>query len=330
MQTSILNRPTRVPNLRTPTHQAIRIERFGTPDVIRLQEIDQPVPGPGQVLVRVKAAGVGPWDALIRAGHSALVKDRDLPLTLGSDIAGVVEFVGPEARGFAVGTEIFGVTNAQFIGGYAQFAVASAEMIAIKPRTMSFQDAASVPVVAVTAWQMLFAHAKLKRGQTVLVLGAAGNVGAYAVQLARSLGVRVIATGAPDEVSRLCLLGADEVVDFRQGTLRMTPGSVDAVIDTVGGSLQAQAVGLLRPGGKFVSAVSQVAADVPRPDGVLCTFFYVDVTTQCLSDLSALIDAGMLQPCVGAVLPLSDARVAHEMLDGLRPRPRGKIVLSVS
>ena len=182
----------------TPS-KACRVHRFGPPDVITLEDFPPPAPGAGEVLVRVKAAGVGPWDAWIRAGKSAL--PQPLPLTLGSDLAGVVEAVGPGVANVAPGDAVFGVTNPHFIGSYADYALAAAGMIAKKPAALGDVDAASVPVVAVTAWQALFDQAQVMRGQTVLVHGGAGNVGAYVVQLAHRAGLRVIATAGETDLA---------------------------------------------------------------------------------------------------------------------------------
>ena len=160
--------------------------------------------------MRVKAAGVGPWDAWIRAGKSAL--PQPLPLTLGSDLSGVVVRVGPDVTGFQPGDEIYGVTNPRFIGAYADYAIASAAMIARKPGSLTHVDAASVPVIAVTAWQALFEHAGLVRGQSVLIHGSAGSVGAFTVQLAHQAGLRVIATCGQGDVAYVRALGADEIL----------------------------------------------------------------------------------------------------------------------
>ncbi len=171
--------------------KAARIHRFGGPEVIEIDDLVRPTPESDQVLVRVAAAGVGPWDALIRE-HKSVV-NAPLPLTLGSDFSGLVESVGRDVHHFGPGDAVFGATNPQFIGAYAEYALASAKMIAKKPASLSFDEAASTPVVAVTAWQMLFDYAKAQPGQSVLIHGAAGNVGAYAVQLAHQAGLRVFA-----------------------------------------------------------------------------------------------------------------------------------------
>ena len=178
--------------------QAARIHSFGPPDVIVVEDIARPVPATGEVLVRVAACGVAPWDALIRQGKSKVSPPP--PLTLGSDFAGVVEAVGPGVSQFKSGDEVYGVTNPQFVGANAEYAIASPDMIAPKPLRLSSLEAASLPVVAVTAWQMLFEHARPEVGQTVLILGAAGNVGAFAVQFAANAGFHVVAVVGTKDV----------------------------------------------------------------------------------------------------------------------------------
>src|SRR5689334_18114400 len=191
--------------------QAARIHRFGPPDVIVVEDIPRPVPATGEVLVRVAASGVAPWDALIREGKSKVSPQP--PLTLGSDLAGVVEAIGPGVSEFSNGDDVYGVTNGQFVGANAEYAVASASMIGRKPSRLSHLEAASLPVVAVTAWQMLFEHARPQAGQTVLILGAAGNVGAFAVQFAANAGFHVVAVVGTKDVDYARSLGAADVID---------------------------------------------------------------------------------------------------------------------
>src|SRR5262245_36363052 len=155
---------------------AWRIHEFGPPSVMRFEEVPQPKPGPGEVLVRVEAAGVGPWDSLIRTGKSA--EPLPLPLTLGSDLSGDIAAVGPDVADRGVGDPVYGITNSHFVGAYAEYAVASAAMVSTKPASLTYIEAASVPVVAVTAWQGLLDLGELKPGQTLLIHGGAGSVGA--------------------------------------------------------------------------------------------------------------------------------------------------------
>ena len=307
--------------------KASRIHRFGPPDVIELEEVPRPEPGENEVLVRVAAAGVGPWDSWIRAGKSVL--EQPLPLTLGSDLSGTVVAGGTGVKDLPEGTQVYGVTNPRFVGAYAQYAVANAGMLATKPRRLSHEEAASIPVVAVTALQMLFDHAHLRAGQRVLIHGAGGTVGAFAVQLAVRAGAHVIGTDAAQGAVFAKSLGAQQVIDIAGADFTRLVAPVDIVIDTVGGQVQTRSFSVLMSGGILVSSVSQPNAEEASASGVRARFILVDVTSASLARIAELVDAGDLSPRLGPVLPLSEARQAHEMLDGLRPRAPGKIVLSV-
>jgi NADPH:quinone reductase-like Zn-dependent oxidoreductase len=306
---------------------AWRVHEFGPPGVMRFERVQLPSPGPGEVLVKVAAVGVGPWDAWIRAGKSAL--PQPLPLTPGSDLSGEIVTVGPEVADLHEGDQIYGVTNTRFTGAYAEYALASAAMVSSKPTSLTCNEAASVPVIAVTAWQALFDQAQLKAGQTVLIHGAAGNVGAYAVQLASRAGLRTIATAGTNDIAFVHDLGANTVIDYRTQRFEDAAKDADAVIDLVGGETQERSFQAVRRGGKLISAVSHPDQALAQSRGVEAAFFLVDVTSQCLAKIAGLVDGGELKTRVGAVLPLADARGAHEMLEGLRPQPKGKIVLTV-
>jgi NADPH:quinone reductase-like Zn-dependent oxidoreductase len=248
----------------------------------------------------------------------------------GTDIAGVLETSGSATSGLKPGDAIFGATNGSFTGGYAQYAVASLASIARKPASLSFVEAASVPVVAVTAWQMLFDQADVAEGQTVLVQGASGNVGAYAVQLARRAGARVIAVAAQSDAAYLQDLGAAQVIDFQTKRFEDEVSHVDAVIDTVGGEVQERSFAVLKPNGMLVSSVSAPDPSLAKRFGVRVAFFIVSVPSPQLKRIARLIDEGTLKTDVGVVLGLVDARKAHEMLAGKLPHPRGKIVLDTT
>jgi NADPH:quinone reductase-like Zn-dependent oxidoreductase len=306
--------------------KAARVLRFGPPNVITHEDMPQPQPAAGQLLVRVKAAGVGHWDALIREGK---VRLQPLPLILGSELAGTVAAIGADVSGFNLGDEVYGATNEQFSGAYAEYALASARRIAPKPKTLSFIEAASAPIVTVTAWQMLFEYAHVTAGQTVLIHGAAGNVGAYAVQLAKQAGVHVVATAGSADLDYVRGLGAETVVDYKTERFEESLTGVDVVLDTVGGDTQQQSLRVLRPGGILVSVVSPVPEATQTRYGVRAAYFYVDVMTARLNTITELFDSAKLVTDVGTVLPLEDARLAHEMLGGA-PHKRGKIVLSIA
>jgi NADPH:quinone reductase-like Zn-dependent oxidoreductase len=304
--------------------KAVRIDRFGGPEVVVVQDVPVPEPGAGEVLVRVAAAGVAPWDAIIRDGKSKV--SGPPPLTLGSDLAGAVERVGAGVTDLRAGDVVFGVTNPQFVGAHAEYAVCKAGMLAPKPRGLSALEAASAPVIAVTAYQMLFEHAKTARGRRVLITGAAGNVGAYAVQMALSAGVGVIAVARGRDEPMLRGLGVETVVasdgpDFERGLPQ-----VDAILDLVGGTTLERCMGALTSGGKLVTVVTP--PPVPKRRDVETAFFYAEVTTARLRTIADMFDRGTITARVGSVLPLAEARRAHEMLAGAPHRP-GKIMLEL-
>jgi NADPH:quinone reductase-like Zn-dependent oxidoreductase len=310
-----------------PSMKAWRVHEFGPPEKMIFETVPRPLPAAGEVLVKVHAAGVGPWDASIRTGKSAL--PQPLPLTLGSDLAGEVATLGSGVSDIAVGDQVFGVTNTQFLGAYAEYALASAAMLAKKPSSLSYIEAASVPVVAVTAWQGLFDYARLEAGQMVVIHGAAGNVGAFAVQLARRARLRSVVTASTKDIDYVRGLGADKVVDYHTQRFEDQVRDADAVLDLVGGETQTRSFQILRRGGKLISTVSKPDQDRAKQHGVSAAFFLVDVTTDRLRKIAALIDRGELKTRIGAILPLADAREAHMILDGRRAQPQGKIILSV-
>jgi NADPH:quinone reductase-like Zn-dependent oxidoreductase len=300
--------------------KAARIHSFGPPDVVVVEDVPTPSPGPGEVLVRVMAAGVAAWDAIIREGKSKVSPQP--PLTLGSDLSGVVEQVGPGVTDFAPTDEVYGVTNPQFCGAQAEFAVAMAGMIARKPQSLNYVEAASAPVIAVTAWQMLLQYGQATRGQTVMVVGAAGNVGAYAVQMAVDAGIHVVAIAHLADQDLLHSLGVKSIIDSSKPAFERDLPQVDVMLDTVGGSTFQRCVAALKPGGKLVTSVSTQ----PLPAGAI--FFYAEVTTARLQMLTPLFEAGRITARVGSVLPLSEARQAQGMIAGA-PHKSGKIVLQI-
>lgn len=302
--------------------KAARIHQFGSPEMIVIDDLPQPIPGARELLVRVEAAGVGPWDAIIREGKSKVSPAP--PLTLGSDLSGVVEALGSDVTGFHIGEEVYGVTNPQFCGAHAEYALASAAMMAAKPRSSTHVEAASVPVVAVTAWQMLFEYAHVTGGQSVLILGAAGNVGSYAVQLATKAGLRVMAVAGSRDAELVRSLGAETVIDKTADFAAALP-EVDVVIDAVGGETAQRALQRVKSGGVFVTVVS---VEVPRRAGVRSMFFYAEATTARLQAITKLLEDGKIRTRVGSVLPLTEIRTAHYMLAGTPHQP-GKIVLTV-
>ena len=302
--------------------RAVRVPRFGGPDVVEVQDVPMPSPGADEVLVRVEAAGVAPWDVIIREGRSEV--SGHAPLTLGSDLAGVVERVGGAVKDFRAGDAVYGVTNPEFVGAQAEYAVCHTGMIAPRPRGLDALLAASAPVVAVTAEQMLFEYGDLKRGQSVLIVGAAGNVGAYAVQMAIAAGISVVAVARKKDEQVLRELGVSVIADSEAPDFGRGLPKVDAILDLVGGEILQKSVAALKEGGKLISVVSGEGSF----NGVKPVFFYAEVTTARLRKITEMFEEGKIRAKVGSVVPLEEARRAYEMLAGA-PHERGKIMLRV-
>ena len=232
--------------------RAIRVHESGGIDTMRLDEIPRPVPEARELLVAVKAAGVGPWDRLVREGQGL---GQALPLTLGSDISGTVAALGVGVGVFALGDAVYGATNDQFVGGYAEYALVEANKVALKPAALDYVTAAGLPVVAVTAWQMLFEYARIEAGQAILVRGAAGSVGACATQMAKEAGASVYGTARTRDIERVRALGAEPIVEGDRVGAQLASRPLDGVIDTIGGDALESTCDALRPNGIIVSIV---------------------------------------------------------------------------
>jgi len=242
--------------------KTIRIHSFGDASVLHLEEAPRPKPAPDQILIRVHAASVNPVDYKIRSG--TYVRSRiELPAILGRDVAGTIEEIGYDVSGFEVGDAVYAFLGAHS-GGYAEFALAGKEEFAPKPATLDFVTAAAVPLAAITAWQGLFDHGGLLPGEQVLIHGAAGGVGHFAVQFARTTGTTVIATGRAEDLELLRGLGADQVIDYQSERFEDQVREVDLVLDLVGGETQSRSWGVLRKGGRLVSTLQQPSPEKAR------------------------------------------------------------------
>src|SRR6266480_7550879 len=308
--------------------KAIRIHGRGGPERLVYEDVPQPHPGQGEVLVRVYATGVIAselsWDETYetKAGSK-----RVLPIP-GRDLSGVVEEVGPGTPPLTKGSQVYAMTDYGRDGAEAEFTIALPSELAPKPRTLDYVQAAAVPLTALTAWQALFDHASLVAGQAVLIHGAAGGVGVFAVQLAHWAGAHVIATASARNRDFLHELGASVVIDYSAERFEEVVHDVDLVFDLVGGDTLVRSWQVVKPGGVLVSVVS------PRPSfaeakahGVRPVWFIVEPNREQLIQIGALIDAGRIRPIIDTVLPLSQARQAYEQ--GARGHTRGKTVLRV-
>jgi len=304
---------------------------FGGPEVLRLVEMDRPDPkalGPGEVLVRVAAAGVNPVDTHVRSGGFGRL--REFPITVGWDLAGTVEAVGSGVVAPVVGRRVFGMSRfPDQAAAYAQYAVASAIDLVITPPALSDEEAAALPLAALTAWQNLVDIAQVEPGQRVLVHGAGGGVGHLAVQLARELGAHVIATASAGKQEWLTKLGANEVIDYGADDfvelLRANP--VDVVFDNVCGEVGRRSVEVVKPGGIVieltgVDPATQAAADEA---GVRAVYHAVHTDAAQLARIAELAGGGKLSVTVSKVFPLEDAAEAHRAIE--EGHTLGKIVL---
>jgi NADPH:quinone reductase-like Zn-dependent oxidoreductase len=275
------------------------------------EQIETPQPGPGEALVRVHAAA-------ITRGELAWTSDR-LPATPSFELSGVVAAVGPEVGDVAVEEPVHALTGFEREGVAAEYALVSSRFLAPKPTSIGHVESAAIPLAALSAWQGLFDHGGLTKGQRVLIQGAAGGVGHFAVQQARHRGAYVIGTTSAGNKESVSELGADEVVTEVPDGFE----PVDLVFDTVGGERIERAAAILRPGGRLVS----VAEEPPQEPGISSIYFVVEPSREQLVELAKLVDGGKLRPTIDAVYPLSESRQAFERT--LSDRRRGKVVLQV-
>ncbi len=319
------NRKRKVTHMSIRTINAIRVHDYGDVDQLKLEQIPQPEPQEGEVLLRVHAAGVNPADWKIRAGLLKGFRPTTFPYVPGADVAGVVEKVGPGVTIFQPAQEVFGRSSN---GSYAEYSIAPANALALKPKTLSFDEAATIAIGATTAWQGIFDHGNLQPGQRVLILGGAGGVGVFAVQFARWKGAHVISTASTSNVDFVRSLGAETVIDYTKTRLGDEIHHVDLVFDTVGGGALASAWPTLKRGGMLVSIAGQPDEAKARELGVRTDRFSSQVNSELLSTFALLIDEGQIKVFSGATFPLSEAGKAQELSQS--GHGRGRIILHIA
>jgi NADPH:quinone reductase-like Zn-dependent oxidoreductase len=305
--------------------RAVRFHEYGPPSVLVIDEVDRPEPKAGEVLIRVRAAGVNPIDWKFRAGYLKQFMPLVLPYTPGLDLAGTVAVLGDGVTEFAIGDRVFGRGAAT----YADFAVAPITTIARIPEGVSFEQAAPLHVGGETAWVGLFDSAQLEAGQRVLVQGGAGGVGSIAVQLAHWKGAYVIATASPANLEFVRSLGADEAIDYTGVNVEEAVHGVDVVLDTVGGEVTAHSWGALRLGGILVMVAGAPDTKTAEALGVRTTgVAHPPETRPVLEELGRLVVSGDLKPQIGHVFPLENAADAHALSE--TGHGRGRILLKVA
>jgi NADPH:quinone reductase-like Zn-dependent oxidoreductase len=303
--------------------KGIRIHNFGGPEVLKYEDIPEPQPNPGEIRIKIIAAGVNPIDWKIRKG---LMGSFPLPMVMGLDVAGTVDIVGQGETSFQPGDEVFAkVTIGQ--GGYAEYTVAHIAEVARKPKSIGFIESAAIPTAGLAAWQSIFDLAGLEKGQSVLIHGAAGGVGTFAVQFAKWKGAYVVGTASEKNIEFLKNLGVDEVIDYKKQRFEYLVRNMDVVLDTVGGDTFERSWGVLKPGGFLVTTVASIPEGIPEKYGVHAKRIVTQSDGKELSQIAAIIDEQKIKPIVTTVLPLTDARKAHEMSE--THHSRGKIVLRI-
>jgi NADPH:quinone reductase-like Zn-dependent oxidoreductase len=309
------------------TMQAIRYHAYGGPEQLVFERVPRPELKPGTVLVRVKAAGVNPWDWKLRMGAYRQFMPIDFPYTPGIELAGVIEEIGPEVSGFGRGQAVYGSAS----GTNAEYAVAPASSLAPKPAALTFDQAAAVAVGATTAWRALFDAAGLQAGQRLLIQGAAGGVGSFAVQLARWRGAHVIGTASARNLDFVRSLGAEEVIDYQATPVERAVHDVDVVLDTVGGDVEERSLQVLRPGGVFVTVAGQPPEEKAQARGVRAAGVGQGDparTGELLRQIEDLIESGQIKVQVTNVFPLAQAGQAHALSQ--TGHGQGRIVLHVA
>ena len=309
--------------------KAVRIHSFGGADLMVYEDAPLPVPGAGEVRIKVRAAGVNPFDWKIRTGGFESMIKHELPLTLGWDVAGDIDSLGAGVTEFTVGDPVYALADYTRNGAYAEYIVASTSIVAPKPQSLDYVQAASVPMAAETAYLAMYEAGQVKAGQTVLVHGAAGSVGAFAVQLAKARGARVIGTASTTSADYVKSLGADQVIDYKTEHFETIAKDVDVVFDTLGGKTQELSWQVLKPGGLIISTVQPPNPPADAPAGAQGKIISVQPSAESLRAITALIDAGQLKTLVQQTLPLSEARRAHELLEAGLSKP-GKVMLQVA
>ncbi|MBT1189302.1 NADP-dependent oxidoreductase [Streptomyces sp. CJ_13] len=308
--------------------KAAVINQYGqVRDVVRVTDVPVPAVGPRDVLIEVRAAGVNPVDHLIVKGFLS-TGEPSRPLVIGNELAGVVTQVGAEATRFAVGDEVFSRVDPRVGGAFAEYVAVDESLVAAKPSRLTFEEAASLPLVALTALQALTEQADVRSGTRVLIHGGAGGVGSAAVQIAKQLGAEVVATAGSGSVELVRELGADRVIDYRTEKFEEVVSDVDVVLDTIGGETQERSFGVLKSGGTLVSIVAVPDAEVKKARwNVEARSFFMRPQGEQLAHLAGLVESGQLRPIVETVFPLDEASEALQKVE--RGGARGKTVISV-
>ena len=311
----------------TSTMKAVQIHTFGGREVLELNNIAIPEAKQGEVLIKIHAASVNPVDWKIRQGYLQPLLNHALPLTLGWDVSGEVVAVGGGVMHLKVGDEVYSRPNIANNGSYAEYMTASAEEVALKPKNLTWQEAAGVPLAGLTAWQGLYELANLEAGEQVLIHGGSGAVGQFAIQLAKLRGATVYTTTSARNTDLVLSLGADHAIDYQHvdfSELR----DMDVVLDTIGGEVQDKSWKTIKPGGRLLSIVQTPDEAVAASHGVTASFYFIEPDRSQLEDMARLADAGKLIVNIDSEFSLDQVADAHERSES--GRAQGKIIINVA
>src|SRR5438874_8246811 len=309
-----------------PMMKAVVAHEYGAPEVLKFEDVPRPEPKENEALVHVIASGVNPADPLTLSGKYAREFGTHLPLIPGYDIAGIVEKTGAKVTKLKGGEAIYGYPT--FGGGWAEYVTVTEGEVAPKPASLSFVEAAAVPMGALTAWQALIDVAQLQPGQTILIHGGSGGVGSFAVQIAKARGARIIATASTANQDLLKQLGADVAIDYTKTRFEDVAKDVDAVLDPVGKETLARSYGVVKKGGIVMSLVARPDPVELEKRGIRGAAISVHPDAEDLAEIARLIDAGKIKPVVTEVLPLSEAIAAQRQAE--THHTRGKLVLRIA
>lgn len=309
-----------------PMMKAVVAHEYGAPDVLKLEEIARPEPKEDEALVRVIASGVNPADPLTLSGKYAREWGTHLPLIPGYEIAGIVEKTGANFTSLRPGDAVYGYPT--FGGGWAEYVTVKKWEVALKPKSLSFAEAAAVPMGALTAWQALVDAAKLHEGQTILIHGGSGGVGSFAIQIAKMRGARVIATASTANQDMLKQLGADVAIDYTRQKFDEIARDVDYVLDPIGKDTLRRSYDVLKKGGVILELVGDVDSAELKKHEIRAIGIAVKPDAKDLAEIAGLIDAGKIKPIVTQIRPLSDAIAAEQQAE--THHTRGKVVLRIA
>ena len=307
--------------------KAVVIEKYGSVDELTIKDMPVPAIRDGDLLVEVYAAGVNPIDWKLREGYRRDRVELKFPYIPGLDMAGIVKKVGRKVTRFQPGDEVFSRTDLARDGTYAEYMAVDETIVARKPENLTFEEAASIPLVGLTAWQALIDAAKMKTDEKVLIHAGSGGVGSFAIQLTKAWGAHAATTCSTRNVDLARSLGAEEVIDYTREEFSSLLRDYDIVLDTMGGDIYRKSFIVLKKGGRVASLLERPDEALAQKTGTKALYIFMQPNGKELDEIAGLLREGKIKPVVGTVLPLEDVRKAHEL--SASHHASGKIVLQV-